>query len=484
MTSNSETIAGAAPARRSLTAIVLAAGKGTRMRTDLPKVLHAIAGRSMLGHVLAAVQEAGADRIAVVIEPCRAAVAREVEASAPGAAVFPQAERLGTAHAVLAARAALEEPADDVVIAFGDTPLITAETFSRLRAPLARGAAIAVLAFEAGDPAGYGRVLTEETRAGPRVRAIREEKDASEDERRVSLCNAGLMALSGAHALDLLTRIGNDNAGGEYYLTDAVAVAVADGRSVAVVPVDEAEARGVNDRAQLAGAEAAVQARLRRAVQLGGATLVAPETVFLSVDTVMGRDVLIEPHVVIGPRVTIDDRCTVHAFSHLEGAHLAPGVAVGPYARLRPGAVLEAGARVGNFVEVKNARLGAGAKANHLSYLGDSEVGAGANVGAGTITCNYDGVAKHRTTIGPGAFIGSNAALVAPVTIGAGAYVGTGSVVTADVPPDALAIARGRQSNKAGWAEAKRAALRAEKEQRARETPAEQALVGESSRSS
>ena len=432
------------PGGRSLTAIVLAAGKGTRMRSDLPKVLHRVAGRTMLGHVLAAARGAGASRIAVVAEPGQAAVEAEVAASAPGARVHPQAERLGTAHAVLAARETLAETGDDIVIAFGDTPLVTAETLTRLRAPLAAGAAVAILAFETDSPTGYGRVLTQ----NGSVTAIREEKDASDEERQVRLCNAGLMALSGRYALDLLGRIGNHNAAGEYYLPDAVALAVADGLMVAVVNVDEAEAQGVNDRVQLAVAEAAIQQRLRRAAQLGGATLIAPETVFLSSDTVLGRDVLVEPHVIFGPKVTVGDRCIIHAFSHLEGAMLEDGVAIGPYARLRPGAVLEEGSRIGNFVEIKNARLGPGAKANHLSYLGDSEIGAGANVGAGTITCNYDGTNKHRTAIGAGAFIGSNTALVAPVSVGAGAIVGAGSVVTADVPADALAVGRARQVNR------------------------------------
>ncbi|MCC0809505.1 bifunctional UDP-N-acetylglucosamine diphosphorylase/glucosamine-1-phosphate N-acetyltransferase GlmU [Methylobacterium sp. W2] len=442
---------------RSLTAIVLAAGKGTRMRSDLPKVLHAVAGRTMLGHVLAAASEAGANRIAVVVEPGQEAVAAEIARAAPGASVHPQVERLGTAHAVLAAREALEAGSDDVVIAFGDTPLVTGATLARLRAPLAKGAAVAVLAFTSENPTGYGRVLTD----GGRVLAIREEKDASAEERAVTLCNAGLMALSGPHALALLTRIGNANAAGEYYLPDAVGLAVADGLDVAVVPVDEAEAQGVNDRVQLSVAEATIQARLRRAAQIGGATLVAPDTVFLSVDTVLGRDVLVEPHVVFGPKVTVGDHCVIHAFSHLEGATLARGVHIGPYARLRPGAVLETGSRIGNFVEMKNARLGEGAKANHLTYLGDAEIGPGANVGAGTITCNYDGVNKHRTEIGAGAFIGSNTALVAPVSVGAGAIVGAGSVITASVPGDALAIARSRQRIIEGVAGGMRAGLEA-----------------------
>ncbi|MGX7706191.1 bifunctional UDP-N-acetylglucosamine diphosphorylase/glucosamine-1-phosphate N-acetyltransferase GlmU [Methylobacterium sp. Gmos1] len=448
MTASTKSAGAPAPAgARSLLAVVLAAGKGTRMRSDLPKVLHPIAGRPMLAHVLASVAAAGAGRLAVVVEPGRDDVARVV-AGFSGAETFPQEERLGTAHAVLAARRALTEGADDVVVAFGDTPLITPETYARLRAPLSAGAAVAVLAFESQKPTGYGRVLVEDGR----VTAIREEKDASEAERRVTLCNAGLMALSGAHALSLLERIGNANAAGEYYLPDAVALAVADGLTVAVVPVAEAEAQGINDRVQLSHAEAAVQATLRRRAMLAGATLIAPETVFFSHDTALGRDVVVEPHVVFGPGVVVGDRCTIHAFSHLERARLAPGVQIGPYARLRPGAVLEEGARIGNFVEVKNAAIGAGAKVNHLSYVGDAEVGEGANLGAGTITCNYDGVNKHRTVIGAGAFVGSNSALVAPVTVGAGAFVGSGSVITDDVPPGTLAIGRGRQVIKTGWA--------------------------------
>lgn len=450
------------PSPRSLTAIVLAAGKGTRMRSDLPKVLHKVAGRTMLGHVLAAVREAGATRVGVVAELGRADVAAEIERQAPGAGVFAQAERLGTAHAVLAARALLAEAADDVIVAFGDTPLVTAETFTRLRAPLASGAAVAVLAFETETPTGYGRVLTE----GERVVAIREEKDASPAERQVRLCNAGLMALGGAHALRLLERIGNDNAAGEYYLPDAVALAVADGLTVAVVPVDEPEAQGVNDRVQLAAAEAVVQARLRRAALLGGATLAAPETVFFSHDTVLGRDVTVEPNVVFGPGVTVADGCTVRAFAHLTDVRLEAGVKIGPFVRMRGGAVLEQGAEIGNFVELKNTRMGPGAKAAHLTYLGDAEVGAKANVGAGTITCNYDGVFKHRTSIGAGAFIGSNSALVAPVTIGAGALVAAGSVITQDVPEGALAVARGRQEVRPGWAVRMRERLLALKERR------------------
>ncbi|GMA75322.1 bifunctional protein GlmU [Methylorubrum aminovorans] len=443
-------------AESGFTAIVLAAGKGTRMRSDRPKVLHALANRSMLGHVLAAVQEAGASRLAVVVEPGREDVAREIERLAPGAGVHPQAERLGTAHAVLAARAALEGAGRDRGLRRHAAD--HGRDLCPPTRPLREGAAVAVLAFEAADPTGYGRVLTE----GGRVLAIREEKDASEDERRVCLSNAGLMALSGAHALSLLERIGNDNANREYYLTDAVALAVADGLSVAVVPVAEAEAQGVNDRVQLSQAEATIQARLRRGPSLG-ATLMAPETVFLSVDTILGRDVVVEPHCVFGPGVVVGDGCTIRAFSHLHDARLMEGADIGPHVRLRGGAVLGAGVHLGNFVEIKNATLHAGAKASHLTYLGDAEIGAGANIGAGTITCNYDGVSKHRTQIGEGAFIGSNSALVAPVSVGAGALVGAGSVITRDVPADALAVARGRQVTREGAAKTLRQSLKAAK---------------------
>ena len=440
-------------------AVVLAAGEGTRMKSARAKVLHEIAGRSMLGHVLAAVQEAGAARTAVVVGPDREDVASEAKRHAPSTEVFTQTERLGTAHAVLAARLMLEARDADVVIAFADTPLITAATLAALRAPLRDGAAVAVLGFEAEDPAGYGRLITD---AG-RLIAIREERDASAQERAITLSNAGLMALRGDVALDILAQIDNRNAKGEYYLTDAVAIARAMGLETVVVAASEDEVRGVNDRAQLAAAERVLQARLRQRVMAEGATLVAPETVFLSFDTKIGRDVLIEPNVCFGPGVVIEDETVIHAFSHLEGTRVSRGAVVGPFARLRPGAMLGPKARVGNFVEIKNAALGAGAKVNHLTYVGDASVGAGANVGAGTITCNYDGFSKHRTEIGEGAFIGSNSALVAPVTIGAGAYVGSGSVVTGDVPADALAIGRGRQVLKEGWASSFRESAKTQK---------------------
>ncbi|ALA19084.1 MULTISPECIES: bifunctional UDP-N-acetylglucosamine diphosphorylase/glucosamine-1-phosphate N-acetyltransferase GlmU [unclassified Chelatococcus] len=437
-----------AAARRCLV-VVLAAGEGTRMKSRKPKVLHALAGRSLLAHVLEAISAAGADAVSVVVGPDREDVAAEARRVRADAAVHVQAERLGTAHAVLAARDEIAQGYDDVIVAFADTPLVTAETFGRLRAELARGAAVAVLGFEAADPNGYGRLIIE----GEDLLAIREHKDANDEERRVGLCNAGLMALAGGEALALLDAIGQDNAQREFYLTDAVVVARARGLKAHVVVADEAEVQGINDCVQLAQAEAALQAQLRLRAMREGVTLQAPETVFLSADTRLGRDVVVEPHVVFGPGVTVEDGVVIHAFSHLEGARVRAGASVGPYARLRPGADIGEGARVGNFVEVKNATLGAGAKANHLSYLGDATIGARANIGAGTITCNYDGFRKHRTEVGAGAFVGSNSSLVAPVTIGDGAFVGSGSVVTMDVPADALAVGRARQVTKDGWAQ-------------------------------
>ncbi len=436
-------------ARTCLT-IVLAAGEGTRMRASRPKVLHAIGGRSLIAHVLAAAGTAGGAQ-AVVVGPAQEAVVAAVKAAMPGAELFVQDERRGTAHAVLAAKPALARGADDVLIVFADTPLITRPTLTRLRGALAQGAAVAVLGFRPADPTGYGRLIV-----GPDggLLAIREEKDANAQERAIGLCNAGLMALRGDTALAILERIGDDNAKREFYLTDAVAIARGLGLATVALETEEDEVRGVNTQAQLAEAEAVLQRRLRAAAHDAGVAMAAPETVHLSADTRLGRDVVIEPYVVFGPGVTVEDGAVIRSFSHLEGATVGRGARVGPFARLRPGARLEADVHVGNFVEVKEARLAAGAKANHLAYIGDASVGEGSNIGAGAITCNYDGAAKHRTEIGKGVFIGSNAALVAPVRIGDGAYVGTGSVITADVPADALALGRGRQVNKEGWARA------------------------------
>lgn len=444
--------------RRSCLAIVLAAGEGTRMRSRRPKVLHEVGGRSLLGHALTAVARAGADTVVVVIGPDRTEVATEVAAILPSAGVAVQEQRLGTAHAVLAARAALAAGHDDVIVAFADTPLVRPDTFGSLRRALADGAGVAALGFEARDPTGYGRLVMHEGA----LEAIVEHRDASETQRRITLCNAGLMALDGRHALAILDGIGSANAQGEFYLTDAVAVARARGLNAVALMAPESEVQGVNDRVQLAAAEARFQADRRIEAMMGGATLIAPETVFFSFDTVLGRDVLIEPHVVFGPGVTVADDAVIHAFSHLEGASVGEAATVGPYGRLRPGAKLGPGAKIGNFVEVKAAEIGEGAKVSHLTYIGDASIGAGANIGAGTITCNYDGFVKHRTVIGAGAFVGSNSSLVAPVTIGDGAYVGSGSVVTKDVAADALAVSRARQIEREGWAKAfrERAAAR------------------------
>jgi bifunctional UDP-N-acetylglucosamine pyrophosphorylase / glucosamine-1-phosphate N-acetyltransferase len=433
--------------RRSL-AVVLAAGEGTRMKSARPKALHEIAGRSMLAHVLTAARGAGAQALAVVVGPDRADVAEEARRVAADASIYVQPRRLGTAHAVLAAREEIAKGFDDILVVYSDSPLLRAETLKALRAPIAGGAAVVSLGFVAGDPAGYGRLV----RRGERLIAIREEKDANAAERAINLCNAGPMALAGATALDILTRIGAHNAQGEFYLTDAVAVACELGLTAGVELAAEGEVMGVNDRAQLAAAEAEMQKRLREKAMREGATLIAPETVFLSEDAKIGRDVTIEPHVVIGKGVEIADGAVIHSFSHLEGAKVGQNASIGPFARLRPGADVRRRAKIGNFVEVKNSVVEEGAKANHLAYLGDARVGADVNIGAGTITCNYDGFDKHRTEIGAGAFIGSNSSLVAPVKVGEGAYVGTGSVVTEDVEKDALALARGRQVVKPGWA--------------------------------
>jgi bifunctional UDP-N-acetylglucosamine pyrophosphorylase/glucosamine-1-phosphate N-acetyltransferase len=433
---------------RSCLAIVLAAGEGTRMRSARPKVLHTVTGRSLLAHVLTAVASANTSSVAVVVGPGQDAVAAEARRVLPGVFCFVQHERKGTAHAVLAAKSAIDEHPDDIIVVYGDTPLIRPETLKRLRAPLAAGAAVAVLAFRPSDPTGYGRLIT----AGEQLIAIREEADASEAERAIDLCNGGMMALSGKSALVILERIGNHNRKGEFYLTDAVEIARSIKLPAVAVEVEEDDVRGINTKKELAEAEAAAQQRLRKAALDAGVTLVAPETVFLSADTKFGKDVVVEPYVVFGEKVSVADGAVIHSFSHLVGAEVGKGVSVGPYARLRPGTKLGEGARIGNFVEVKEATIEAGAKANHLSYIGDAFVGAEANIGAGTITCNYDGAAKHRTAIGKNAFIGSNSALVAPVEIGEGAYVGSGSVITGNVPPDSLALARARQVVKEGWA--------------------------------
>jgi len=433
--------------RSSLT-VVLAAGEGTRMRSSLPKVLHPVAGQSLLAHVLDAAPHGARASLAVVVGPDHQAVADEVLRARGDATTFIQRERLGTAHAVLAAREAVARGADDLLVVFGDTPLISAETFARLRAPLENGATLAVLGFRAADPTGYGRLLME----GEHLVAIREHADATDAERKITLCNAGVMAFDGNKALAILDRIGNGNSKSEYYLVDAVAIVRDMGLEAVVIETSEDEVRGINTKAQLAEAEAVMQARLRKAALDAGVTLVAPETVYLAADTKFGNDVTIEPFVVIGPGVSIDDGAVIHSFSHIVQSSIGKKASVGPYARLRPGTSLGDGAKVGNFVEAKAAVLEAGVKVNHLSYIGDATIGANSNIGAGTITCNYDGFFKHKTTIGEGAFIGTNSSLVAPVTIGKGAYIGSGSVITKDVPDDAMAIERSPQNNREGGA--------------------------------
>jgi bifunctional UDP-N-acetylglucosamine pyrophosphorylase/glucosamine-1-phosphate N-acetyltransferase len=433
-------------ADRTCLAIVLAAGEGTRMRSLRPKVLHGLGGAPLVAHALAPVGAANA--VAVVIGAGQEAVAAEVRKLLPHADIFIQAERRGTAHAVLAAEQAIARGYDDLLVVFADTPFLRRATLARLRAPLGNGTAVVVLGFRAADPTGYGRLIV----AGNKLLAIREERDASTQERAITLCNAGVMALDGRVALDILRRIDDRNSKREFYLSDAVEIARAKGFAAAALETEEDEVRGINTRAQLAEAEGVLQQRLRAAAMDGGATLVAPETVFLAADTKLGRDVTVEPYVVFGPGVVVEDGAVIRSFSHLEGAHVGKGASVGPFARLRPGAELGAKTRIGNFVEVKAATIEAGAKAPHLAYIGDARVGENANVGAGTITCNYDGAEKHRTDIGKEAFIGSNSALVAPVAIGDGAYIGSGSVITRDVPAGALAVGRGRQVVKEGWA--------------------------------
>jgi bifunctional UDP-N-acetylglucosamine pyrophosphorylase / glucosamine-1-phosphate N-acetyltransferase len=434
--------------RRTCLAIVLAAGEGKRMYSARPKVLHTVAGKTLLAHVLNAVAKAGVTATAVVIGPNQDAVAAEVSRVLPDATTFVQRERRGTAHAVLAAKSAIEKQPDDILIVYGDTPLLRPETLARLRRPLDGGAALAVLGFRPADPSGYGRLIM----AGGELIAIREDADASASEREIALCNGGIMALAGKTALAILGRIGDHNRKREFYLTDAVEIARGMKLRAVAVEVEEDDVRGINNKSQLAEAETVAQQRLRQAALASGVTLIAPETVFLSADTKFGRDVVVEPYVVFGEKVIVDDGAVIRSFSHLVGAHVGKGASVGPFARLRSGTWLGEGARIGNFVEVKEAVVEAGAKANHLSYIGDALVGANANVGAGTITCNYDGSEKHRTTIGREAFIGSNTALVAPVEIGEGAYIGSGSVISENVPPGALALGRNRQTIKEGWA--------------------------------
>jgi bifunctional UDP-N-acetylglucosamine pyrophosphorylase / glucosamine-1-phosphate N-acetyltransferase len=445
---------------RPVAAVILAAGKGTRMRSALHKVLHPLGGRPMLMHLLATLESLAPARQVVVVGD-KADQLRDAIAGTD-VALAVQEPQLGTGHAVLQAEGALVGFDGTVLILFGDVPLIRAETMVRLVEAVAaeEGPAIAVLGFRPPMPGAYGRIIAE---GDGRVRRMVEARDASPEELAVSLCNAGLMAVQSAHLFELLKAVGTGNVAGEYYLVDIVMLAAARGLESVVLEADDGEVIGVNSRAELAAAEALFQARRRDELMAAGVSLVSPGTVFLSWDTEIGADVLVEPNVVFGPGVRVAGGARIRAFSHLEGAVVGADCEVGPYARLRPGTVLGDGAKVGNFVETKKAVLGAGAKANHLTYLGDATVGAGANIGAGTITCNYDGFNKQQTVIGAGAFIGSNSALVAPVAIGDGAIIGAGSVITDEVAGDALAMTRAPQVAKAGWAARFRAAMAARK---------------------
>ena len=450
---------GLSSATRSCAAIILAAGEGTRMKSDIPKVLHEIANLSMIGHVIMMVQEAGVDTLIAVIGPGREDVRAEILKLCPSAKIVVQEQRLGTAHAVLAAKHEIGERFDDLLVLFADTPLLRAETLQSLRKPLSSGAAVVALGFDAENPAGYGRILTE----GDRMIAIREHKDATEAEREVTLCNSGLMALDGKLAIGLIEAIENKNSQREFYLTDVVEIANRRGLGSFYRVAHEQEVMGVNDRVQLSRAEAVFQGRLRNGAMLAGVTMTAPETVFLSFDTRFGRDVHVEPHVVFGRGVSVGDNVRVKAFSYFEETKIAEQAEIGPFARLRPGTELGVGVKIGNFVEVKKSVIGDGAKINHLSYIGDATIGARSNIGAGTITCNYDGFFKYTTIIGEDAFIGANSSLLAPISIGNGAFVGSGSVVTDDVPANALALARGKQVVKLEWATAFREKARAKK---------------------
>ena len=434
---------------RPVAAIVLAAGKGTRMKSSLHKVLHPIAGRPMLEHLLASVDQLRPERTVIVAGHGREQIAAECGHRAK---IVVQEPQLGTGHAVQQAEAALEGFVGDVIVLYGDVPFVAHATMRRMLDRLGdpdRPAAV-VLAFKAADPGAYGRVISVD---GQTIVKMVEYKDASDAERHVDLCNSGMMAVRGEDLFGLLARVGNDNAAGEYYLPDIVKIAAQDGRKSKYIETHESEVRGINSRAELAAAERQWQEFRREEAMAEGASLAAPETVFFSYDTVIGSDVTIEPNVVFGPGVKVASGATIHAFCHLEGCEVAEGASVGPFARLRPGAKLGKGSKIGNFVEIKNAVLGEGAKANHLSYIGDAEVGAGANIGAGTITCNYDGYFKHKTVIGERAFIGSNSALIAPVSIGADAIVAAGSAVSRDVAAGELRMVRAEQLVKPGWAD-------------------------------
>ena len=428
--------------------ILLAAGQGSRMQSDLPKVLHEVAGAPLFAHALASANALEEGKRIMIVGHGAEAVMKAARAHDEDIAFAEQTEQLGTGHAVLQAAPLLEGAGGDAVVLFGDTPFIRPETLTAMADARANGADVVVLGFNAADPARYGRLVTD----GDALVKIVEWKDASEAERAITLCNSGVMMADTDLLMRLLASVGSDNAAGEYYLTDVPALAVAEGLSATVVTCDERETLGINTRADLAQAEAVFQTNARAAAIEDGITLHAPDTVIFAYDTVIGRDAVIEPNVVFANGVTVETGARIRAFSHLEGAHVGAGAIVGPYARLRPGTELSNDAKIGNFVETKNVTIGEGAKVNHLSYIGDAAVGDASNIGAGTITCNYDGVFKHRTEIGKGAFIGSNTMLVAPVSIGDEAMTASGSVINQDVPAGDMAVARAHQVNKPGFA--------------------------------
>ena len=437
---------------RSCLSIILAAGEGTRMKSSLPKVLHKIAGLPLVCHVVRQVQSVGKSDIAVVVGRGADEVSSAVKEFSKTANIYLQKERLGTAHAVLSARQMLGKNYDDVLIVFGDTPLIEAKSLERARDELAHGADIVVMGFVTENPSGYGRLIEKDGK----LQAIVEEKDATTEQKKIKFCNGGVMALNGKLALSLLEQIKNENAKKEYYLTDIVKIGVSRELEVRAISIPFENVIGVNTRVELSEAEALWQKRKARELMLSGVTMLRPETVYFSYDTAIDGDVVIEPNVFFGLNVKVETGVIIHGFSHLEGAIVKAQSEIGPYARLRPGAILENSSKVGNFCEIKNAIIGEGAKVNHLTYIGDAVVGGHTNIGAGTITCNYDGFNKWKTTIGKNAFIGSNSALVAPVEIGDGAYVASGSVITDHVPENSVAFGRARQINKEGRANALR----------------------------
>jgi bifunctional UDP-N-acetylglucosamine pyrophosphorylase / glucosamine-1-phosphate N-acetyltransferase len=445
---------------RSCLAVILAAGEGTRMKSGLSKVLHPVGGLPMVAHVVRAATAAGVEAVALVVGRDADKVEAVAKPFAKSVSVHIQTERLGTAHAVLAARDAIANGHDDLLVMFGDTPLIDTDALMRARAKLKDGQDVVVMGFRTDNPAGYGRLVEHDHR----LFAIVEDKDANEDQKKIKFCNGGLMAVSGRHALSLLEKVQNKNAKGEFYLTDIVAIARNRGLNVSSLEVDAASVQGVNTRVELAEIEAHFQDRVRRDMMLGGVSMIAPETVFFSWDTQVGAETLLEPNIFFGPGVRIGSGVMIHAYSHLEGATVAEGAEIGPFARLRPGADMRAKSKAGNFVEIKKAVIGEGAKINHLTYIGDAEIGARANIGAGTITCNYDGYNKFMTRIGEGAFIGSNTALVAPVNIGANTIIAAGSVITKDVPDDAVAFGRAKQEVREGRAKILHAKNKALKE--------------------